>query len=453
MTTVDARPAPSARNVAFAVIKDVFGPDRRGAAESLDHHLRRAKLDGRDRGFVTELAYGTIERRRWLDFQLAPYIGARAATLPQMIAEILRMGTYQLRAMRVHEYAAVSESVQLARRYGHPGTAGLVNAVLRRVSEDPERIVDAAAFPDADDRLGTQYSLPTWIVRQWRERFGDERLEAILAGVNAPAATGVSVDRRRATRDEVIARLAEHGIAAAASPYAADAIVVAGNVPTPALHEALGDRAEIHAESACFPVDLLDPQPGERVLDACSGRGNKTLQLASATRDGATIVAIDDDARACDVARARLAAAGIASVEVRTGDARALDPSDPFDAIVVDAPCSALGIIGRAPESRWRKLPDDGARLAPEQRAILDAAAAALRPGGRIVYAVCSTDPREAEGVIEPFLAAHPDLARAPLPPRYAPFATAAGDVLVPPGIDGRDGFFIATLRATVPRA
>jgi 16S rRNA (cytosine967-C5)-methyltransferase len=444
---VGARPAPSARNVAFAVIKDVFGADHRGAAESLDHHLRRANLDARDRAFVTELAYGTIERRRWLDFQLAPYLGARAATLPLMIAEILRMGTYQLRAMRVHEYAAVSESVQLARRYGHPGTAGLVNAVLRRVSEDPERVVDAAAFPDPDDRLGTIHSLPTWIVRRLRARFGDERLEAILEGLNAPAAIGLSVDRRRAVTGDVLARLAEIGVDAAVSAFARDTIVVHGNVPSPVLHETLGDRATQHAEAACFPVDLLDPQPGETILDACSGRGNKTMQLVSATHDGATIVAVDDDARKCELLRVRLADAGVTSVDVRTSDASALDPAETYDAIVVDAPCSGLGIIGRQPEARWRKTPDDGERLAPLQRAILDAAAAVLRPGGRIVYAVCSTDEREGEGVIDPFLAAHPDFSRASLPARYAPFASGAGDVLVPPGIDGRDGFYIAVLR------
>ena len=397
--TAALRPAPSARNVAFNVIRDVFGPDARGAAESLDRHLRKSSLDPRDRAFVTELAYGTIERRRWLDWQLEPYLGARAAKLPQMIAEILRLGTYQLRAMRVHEYAAVSESVQLARRFGHPGTAGLVNAVLRRVSTDPERLVTAEDFANPDDVLGTRASLPTWIVRMWRERFGAERLDAIL---------------------------------------------VTGGVPTPALREALGNRAELHSEAACFPVDLLDPQPGERILEACSGRGNKTLQLASAIGARGTIVAIDTDGKKIARAQARLAEAEITSVELRTADAGLLDGSETFDAILVDAPCSGIGIIGRQPEARWRKTPDDGARLAPQQRALADAAARALAPGGRLVYAVCSTDPREGEGVIEPFLADHPAIGRASLPDRYAPFATPAGDVLVPPGIDGRDGFSIA---------
>jgi 16S rRNA (cytosine967-C5)-methyltransferase len=446
MTTA-VRPAPSARNVAFAVIRDVFGPDGRGAAESLDRHLRKSSLDPRDRAFVTELAYGTIERRRWLDWQLEPYLGARAAKLPQMIAEILRLGTYQLRAMRVHEYAAVSESVQLARRFGHPGTAGLVNAVLRRVSTDPERLVTDADFASPDDVLGTRASLPTWLVRTLRARFGDDRLAAILDGVNAPAATGLSIDRRKGTREETIARLTEHGISAVPSAFAADAIVVTTAVPAPALREALGDRAELHAEAACFPVDLLDPQPGERILEACSGRGNKTLQLASAIGDRGTIVAIDTDARKIGRAQARLAQAEVSSVELRTADASALDGRETFDAILVDAPCSGIGIIGRAPEARWRKTPDDGARLAPVQGALLDAAARALAPGGRLVYAVCSTDPREGEGVVEPFLAGHSDIARVPLPERYAPLATPSGDVLVAPGIDGRDGFFIAVMR------
>lgn len=446
MTTA-LRPAPSARNVAFAVIRDVFGPEQRGAAESLDRHLRKSSLDQRDRAFATELAYGTIERRRWLDWQLQPYLGERAAKLPQMIAEILRLGTYQLRAMRVHEYAAVSESVQLARRFGHPGTAGLVNAVLRRVSSEPERPVDDADFANPDDVLGTRASLPTWLVRHWRERFGPERLDAILAGVNAPAATGLSIDRRRATRAEVIARLAEYGIDARPSAFAADAIVVTSAVPSPALREALGDRAELHAEAACFPVDLLDPQPDERILEACSGRGNKTLQIAGATADRGTIVALDTDARKTARAQARLNEAGLASVELRTADATALPDGDAYAAILVDAPCSGIGIVGRQPEARWRKTPDDGGRLALLQRQLLDAAAGALAPGGRLVYAVCSTDPREGEGVVEPFLAAHPDLERRVLPERYAPFATPAGDVLVPPGIEGRDGFFIAVMR------
>jgi 16S rRNA (cytosine967-C5)-methyltransferase len=133
-------------------------------------------------------------------------------------------------------------------------------------------------------------------------------------------------------------------------------------------------------------------------------------------------------------------------VTLRVGDATALPGDERFDGIVVDAPCSGSGIVGRQPESRWRKSADDAARLAPLQRALLDAAAGALASNGRLVYAVCSVDECENEGVVEPFLAAHPELRRAALPDRYAALRTAAGDVLVPPGIEGRDGFYVALL-------
>lgn len=443
MTATAQRPKPSARNVAFAVIRDVFGPQQRGAAESLDHHLRRAGLDARDRAFVTELAYGTIERRRWLDWQLAPYLGGRNGPLPAMIGEILRLGTYQLRVMRVHDYAAVSESVQLARRFGHKGTAGLVNAVLRRVAGDPERPVPDDAFPDPDDVLGTRWSLPTWLVRQWRARFGPTRLEAILAGIDEPAAVAVVVDRRRSTPDELIAALAAAGIAAHRSPLVPAAVVLDGAAPTEALPAAIGGRGWLQAEAAAIPVDLLAAGAGEAILDACSGRGNKTMQIAAALDGTGRITAIDTDARKMAALAERIGTAA----ELRIADATQLDPAERFDAALVDAPCSATGILGRQPEARWRKQPEDAERLAPLQTALLASAAASVRPGGRLVYAVCSTDPREAEGIVEPFLAAQPAWSRAPLPARYAELATPGGDVLVPPGIAGRDGFFVATLR------
>lgn len=445
MTALAVRPSPKARDVAFAVIRDVFGPSARGAAEALDYHLRKHALDPRDRAFATELAYSTIERRRWLDYQLEPYLGERARTIPQMILEILRMGTQQLRGMRVHDYAAVSESVQLARRFGHPGTAGLVNAVLRRVAAEPERPIEADS---PDDEFGIRYSLPTWLVRHWRARFGDERLVEIVAGVNAPAAIALAVDERRGTPAELIATLATRGIQASPSSFARSTVVISGTVPTGTLLAAVAQRAEIHAEAACFPADLLDPQSGERVLELCCGRGNKTLQIVAATGDAASITAVDVDERKLRQLRERLASHDMHSVAIVTRDASDLSGLREAEAVLVDAPCSGLGIIGRQPEARWRKTPDDGARLALQQRAILSAAAQKVAPGGRLVYAVCSTDPRECEDIVAPLLA-DGSFTRSPLPERYAPFTTDAGDVLVPPGVEGRDGFYVATLRRT----
>ena len=435
-------PAITAREVALQVCRDVFGPHPRGAREALDYRLRKATLDARDRAFATELAYGAIKMRRYLDFELEPFVGERAKTLPQPIAEILRLGTYQLRAMHgVEAYAAVSESVGLARKYGHKGTAGLVNAVLRRVAD--------AAPRDAD--LATAASLPTWVVAHWRERFGEDRLPAILAGVNAPPAVGLAVDLRNGDRGDAQNALAGAGIVAAPSPLARDVLVLAPDASAADVEHLAQHRWHLHAEAAALPVDLLDPQPGERVVELCCGRGNKTLQIVSRTGDTGTVLAVDSDARKTAELAKRLAAAGAVSVAVVTADATAMEAEADADAVLLDAPCSGLGILGRQPEARWRKRPEDPVRMALLQARLLATAARSVRPGGRLVYAVCSTDRREGEDVIAACLAAHAAFARAALPARYAPASTAAGDVLVPPGIDGRDGFFIAVLSRAIP--
>jgi 16S rRNA (cytosine967-C5)-methyltransferase len=421
----------TAREVALSAVRDVFGPARRGAREALDYRTRGAGLDARDRAFAMELAYGSIKMRRLLDWYLEPYVGARAKTLPPAILEVLHVGAYQLRLMGgVETHAAVFESVGLARKFGHRGTAGLVNAVLRRLAEDG-REPQPADFASRNDYLATRYSLPTWIVNHWEERFGSESLEAIAGGIDRPALVSLRVDRARLSREAAIARLAAEGVAAEASALVDDVINLEHGAP-----EGFIDRFDdwtLQSESAALAVAALDPQPGEDVLELCSGRGNKTLALAARMGDRGRIESVEIDARKCELARRALDAAGIRSASVREGDA--LQPrAAAADAILVDAPCSALGILGRQAEARWRKAPGDPARLAQTQRAMLDAAVRSLRPGGRLVYSVCTTDRRECEDVVDAVLAEHPQVRR------------ARPDVQTKPGIDRRDGFFVALL-------
>jgi len=435
--------AISSREVALQTVRDVFGDHPRGAREALDYRTRAASSTPRDRGFATELAYGSIKMRRWLDYQLAPYLGERQSTIPKSIAEILRLGVYQMRVMSgVEPYAAVSECVGLARRYGHKGTAGLVNAVLRKVSVEPVR----EAPGDDDDAVALRASLPTWLVTQWRERFGAQALPLIIAGVNAPAAIGLCVDLRRGTRDEALAILRGANIPAEPSGFAHDAIVLDGTSPSTGVDALADGRWDMHAEAACFPVDILDPQPADVIFEACSGRGNKTLQIASRTGDSGRLNAIDIEPRRVSVAQERMDAAKVTSAMLAVGDATIAAGDADCDRVLVDAPCSGLGIIGRQPEARWRKEPGDGERLAPLQSQILAAASIRLKAGGTLVYSVCSTDARESEDVVNAFLGEQPGFARLPMPERYAPFLTPAGDVLVLPGVDGRDGFYVARL-------
>ncbi len=222
--------------------------------------------------------------------------------------------------------------------------------------------------------------------------------------------------------------------------------MLAPGAPAGELERLAEHRWHLHAEAAAFPVDILDPQPGQRVVELCSGRGNKTLQIAGRMREQGTILAVDDDERKIAQAQTRLDEADVASVALVRADVTQMKAAADADAVLLDAPCSGLGILGRQPEARWRKQPDDPLRMAALQRQLIDAAAGSVKPGGVLVYAVCSTDRREAEDVVDAFLAEHAQFARSPIPARYAPFLTAAGDVLVPPGIDGRDGFYIARL-------
>lgn len=435
----------TSRELALAVVRDVFPKNgkARGAHESFDYRAGRSQLDARDRAFAAELAYGSIRARRYLDWLLAPYLGARAQRLPPTIAEILRLGAYQLTKMAVEPHAAVSETVGLARRHGHRGTAGLVNAVLRRISERPaeERVPPRDQFESDDDFLGTLHSFPTWIVALARRVFGSELLEEILRGMNAPAQAAVRVNLLRTTVDEAIAQLREAGIIATPSQLVREVLVL-DRMPPAA--DAQG-RWEIQGEVAAVPVDVLAPHDGERGVDLCSGRGNKTLQMVARMSDRGRIDAIEEDRTNMQRLRARLQQVGVQSVVVQEADATAAS-CEPADFVLLDAPCSGLGILGRQPEARWRKEPSDPERLGRVQAALLQAAAACVRAGGRMVYSVCSFAPAETEERIEAFLGAHPEFVRGEIRPRFLPWRTAAGDLRIPPGIERRDGFFIALL-------
>ena len=200
------------------------------------------------------------------------------------------------------------------------------------------------------------------------------------------------------------------------------------------------------SESSAMPVDILNPQPDESILDVCSGRGNKALQIGARLAGTGSETCIELDSRKGDVLMRRLEEAGIgAAVVVGNAADEILAPGARFDRVLVDAPCSGVGVIGRHPEARWKKQPGDGERLGLTQRAILDRIAPLVHEGGTLVYAVCSTDPRETIEVVEWFRTKH-NFERGLVPSRYESLLTDDGDVLVAPGIEGRDGFFIARL-------
>ncbi|HTU80732.1 MAG TPA: transcription antitermination factor NusB [Candidatus Acidoferrales bacterium] len=439
----------NAREIALAVVRDVFPPagssaPGRGAQEALEYRVRRAGVSARDRAFATELAYGAIKMRRTLDWYLDAFVGDRREPLPPAIREILRLAIYELAFSRPDVHATVFEFVNLSKKYGHRGLANLVNAVLRSFLREPPQPPQREDFPDEEQYLGTLYSFPTWIVRQWIEAFGEGARE-VCAACDEPAVPAIGVNRARLSVAECARELETAGVTTRPSKFAPDSLIVESGAAELARLES-GGRWWQQSESSAMPVDVLGPQPGEAVLDACSGRGNKALQIAARLEGEGTLLCVERDARKTAVLGRRLDEAGFAA-GVLTGDATEpiLEPDQRFDRILVDAPCSGIGLVGRHPETRWKKQGTDGERLAITQRALLERLAPHLHPGGTLVYAVCSTDPRETAEVVDAFVARE-NFSRGLLPAAYESLVTGRGDVLVPPGIDGRDGFYIARL-------
>jgi 16S rRNA (cytosine967-C5)-methyltransferase len=431
----------AARDVAFHVVRDVFGPEGRTAQAAFDVRARKAGLDARDRAFAAELAYGSIKQRRLIDWQLQPYLGGRDKPLTPAIHDVVRLGVYQLRFMSgVDDHAAVSETVNLAWRHGHKGTAGLVNAVLRRMLADGPREMVETEFKSHDDYLGVAFSVPTWVAAQFGAAY-DGRSEAALAGVNVAPRHAIRVNTLRTDVETVRAELSERGIDSEPSPFVAETLLVASGT----VGDDEGGRWSVQGEAAAMPVDVLDPKPGESVLELCSGRGNKSAQIAARLGGEGSLVCVETDEKKVRAWRELMERSDVANAGIVIGDGRDAASEVRADAVLLDAPCSGIGVIGRHPEARWRKTPEDGSRLAVLQGELLRAAAERTAPGGRLVYSVCSSDRREGPGVIAAFLEESPAFSRAPLPARYEPFAID-GDIVVPPGIDGRDGFYIASL-------
>ncbi len=438
-----------ARDVALQTVRDVFPAPphtvERGAQEAMEYRARKAGLDARDRAFATELAYGAIKMRRTLDWYLAPFIGDRESPLPPVIREVLRLAIFELVFTRPDVHATVFEWVNAAKRYGHRGVANLVNAVLRSFLRDRPLEPTRDIFATYEDYLGTRYSLPTWIVRQWAAVFGED-VERICAAVNEPSRTAVTVNPLKTSVADQIATFRNDGVEATVSQWVEQSLLVDDAAYVRRREPEVRETWWTQSESSAMPVDVLNPQPGESVLDVCSGRGNKALQIGARMGREGTLLCIEREERRAKLLQRRLEEADIVAGVIE-GDATQplLPETERFDRVLIDAPCSGLGVIGRHPEARWKKQPGDGERMSLTQGAILSRIAASVHSGGAIVYAVCSSDPREGVEVVDSFVAQN-NYERGLIPAAYQPFLTERGDLLIPPGLDGRDGFFIARL-------
>ena len=369
-----------------------------------------AGLDPRDERFAAELAHGVVRHLSRIDWIIAGAAGKPTERIAPPALAAARLGVYQLLfTPSVPAYAAVSASVDLARALA-PKTAGFVNWLLRRVGPEALDRPRRGDFRDELAWLATSHSFPHWMLKRWVGRLGVPETAHLLAAMNTHPPPHLRVNRLRAEPAAMRDALSAAGFEVESGRFAPLALHVRGAGALTGTAPFREGAIYIQDESSQLAALALMPRPGERILDACAGVGGKATQIAELAGNRAAILAVDPDAGRLALLAENVQRLGAAGIEIRRGDL--LGPSvvgaERFDAVLLDAPCSALGTIPRHPEIKWSKRASDPKRLAALQLRLLERSADLLTPGGRIAYSTCSTEPEEGEEVIARFLAAHP---------------------------------------------
>jgi 16S rRNA (cytosine967-C5)-methyltransferase len=449
----------TAREVALEVVRATFEEGafterafREAAAES--------GLSGRERAQSQRLAYGAVQRRGTADAAIARLSSRPPGRLDPPVLAVLRLGLYELLFTdATPDHAAVDQAVESVKGAGAAHAAGLVNAVLRRAARERGEVTAALLDDDSTpERAAVAHSVPPWLAQMWWKELGPQDARSLLAACNDPSE--VALRMTEATENEAIeSELRDEGVDI--SPpgggwplVAPEMLVLAGRMGEGTLRQIEAGALTPQSRGSAAVVEVLDPRPGQHVLDLCAGPGIKTGQIAARMEDRGETISIElDPERAAEVA-AQVGRLGLRSVTVVEADAAAGAMAPGFDRVLVDAPCSDLGALASRPDARWRKTPRTIERLAEVQGRLLARAAEAVRPGGALVYATCTISRRENEDQVAALLDAS---SRGEAPPlsvedlgARAPGLASTHDarcLQLRPDRDRTTGFFISRLR------
>jgi 16S rRNA (cytosine967-C5)-methyltransferase len=440
------------RDEACRILLRLESPEAR-ARELIDEAAQRMDPAGPDPAFLAELVYGTLRHRGRIDDLLGRVSHRPLEALSPWVRNLLRLSLHQILYLdRVPAGAAVDQACNIARRQGHDGVVKFVNGCLRELcrQQAEDKLPPLPLHPV--QRLAVESSHPLWMAERFCEQFGWERAAAGLEASNHAAPLTLRVNPLRARRDELAGRLHQAGHAVEPCRWSPWGLRVKGPVDARRLPGFQEGDFHVQDESAQLLGLLMDPQPGWQVADVCAAPGTKTAQLAELVGPGGRVWAFDRKGGSAEKMQAMLRRQGYGQVhcEARDGLYPREDLQGRLDAVLVDAPCSALGLLRRRPESRWQQRPDASTGHAQRQLRLLRASAAYLRPGGVLLYSVCTWDARECESVVWRLLEEEPGLVfeRAG---QFIPseLATRDGFLRVWPGQDQMDGFFAARLRRT----
>lgn len=419
----------------------------------LNDTINKLTVSAKDVPLLTEIVYGTIQQQKKLDFYLEAYSKKPLIKLEVWVHLLLRITVYQLFFLdRIPDHAAINEAVEIAKRRGHKGISGMVNGILRSMLRSG--LPETETIEDKVERLAVETSHPEWLLNRWIEQIGFAKAKEIAAANLTTPVHSVRVNTTRVNKQDVIDSLEKEGLEIVESPNVPESLRVKRGsiVNTQAFKDGW---ISIQDEGSMLVAHVLDPKPGERILDACAAPGGKSTHMAERMSNEGEIKSIDIHPHKVKLIMNQQERLGLSIIDGQVLDARQLiDNYNPecFDRILVDAPCSGLGVIQRKPDLKWAKHEGDIQRLSVIQSEIIDSVWPLLKKGGRLVYSTCTIDYEENEKVIKTFVDRHEDARfeedfMRRLPKVMSEKSTQTmGRIQLYPGEFDTDGFFISSV-------
>lgn len=409
------------------------------------------ELSKEESNLLTELVYGVIQRKMTLDYQLEPFI-KKQKKLQNWVIQLLRISLYQMEYLdRIPEHAIINEAGKIARKRGHRGIVGLVNGVLRNIQR--KGVSDVSAIEPLRERLSVQYSLPLWLIDEFIVQIGEDATEKLAASLSERPSLSLRVNLKKISREEALEELTSEGYQIIPSTVSPFGIIITNGVPVETRLFKEGYLA-VQDESSMLVAPALNIEPSHQVLDACAAPGGKTMHIATNyldAQEGGKVVALDVHEHKLDLIKENAIRQHVESVvEAKQLDARNITdefPENSFDRILVDAPCSGLGLMRRRPEIRYTKTKEDIISLQKLQLEILEEVSKTLKSGGELIYSTCTITTLENQDVVRAFLDKHSEFTLVDVEyPNSDMKPNEDGTITIYPHQHNTDGFFISKL-------
>lgn len=409
-------------------------------------------LSKKDKAFATELVYGTLRMQGTLDWILSQCSTRDLSKISPRALDILRLGCYQLFFLtKVPARAACYESVELAKKFFHSGIASFVNGVLRATVRKKDKLPWPRYEDDPIDFIALKFSHPMWLVKMWVENLGIEETRKLCEADNRRPRISVRANTLKISRDELYKSLRDTGINVEKSEITQEGLLLQETGELGSLEQFKKGLFIVQDESSMVVSQVVAPKEGETILDVCAAPGGKATHMGQIMQNNGRIIAVDIHENRLNLIEHNAKRLGVSIIETLLGDATKLDAliKEPVDAILVDAPCSGLGVLAKRPDARWRKSPDQIEELAILQSRLLNSAAPLVKKGGALVYLVCTITHQEGIEVVEGFLRSHPEFVLDDAV-KYLPKALQSEEpykwVQLLPHKHGTDGLFIARM-------